>query len=184
MISILKNARQTLPRPPRQLDAMPAPLAQTLIVHYKEVVDFLSLRTGCRDVARDCAQDAWLRLSGARPASAPVNLKAYVFRVAANIAMDWHRQRRREESALAQYGTLHGDASAPDTFDTVAAAATLRRLEQALLAQPVRSIEVFVAHKLDGHSYAETARLLGISVSAVEKHMMRILLACQAVLTA
>lgn len=161
---------------------MPACLSQILVAHYPEIVDFLSLRTGSRDTARDCAQDAWLRLSAARPATPPANLKAYVFRVAANIAMDWHRQRRREEAALGQYGALYGDATAPDTFDTVAAADTIRRLEQALLAQPSRSIEVFVAHKLDGLSHAETARLLGISVSAVEKHMMRILLACQAVL--
>lgn len=161
---------------------MPACLPQTLVAHYSEIVDFLSLRTGSRETARDCAQDTWLRLNTTRPSLPPANFKAYVFRVAANIAMDWHRQRRREEAALEQYGALHGDAAAPDTFDTVAAADTIRRLEQALLAQPTRSIEVFVAHKLDGLSYAETAHLLGISVSAVEKHMMRVLLACQTVL--
>jgi len=47
-----------------------------------------------------------------------------------------------------------------------------------LLAQPRRSLDVFVLHRHDGLTYRAIAERFAISVSAVEKHMMRILLAC------
>ncbi|MNT25001.1 RNA polymerase sigma factor [compost metagenome] len=55
---------------------------------------------------------------------------------------------------------------------------TLRRLETALLAQPRRSLDVFVLHRHEGLTYRDIAKRFAISISAVEKHMMRILLAC------
>jgi len=158
-------------------------LADAVLDHYRELVDFLARRTGSRDIARDCAQDTWLRLAGARPATEPANHRAYVFRVAANIAMDWHRRCAREQTVLGEYAAGLGEQNgAPDTLEIAALRQTLRRLEATIAALPPRSVEVFVLHKLDGLSYAQTAASLGISVSAVEKHMMRVLLACHAVL--
>lgn len=159
-------------------------LTRIYLDHYRELVDFLSRRTGCRHAAQDCAQDCWFKLCKARPAEPVDNLRGYVFRVAANIAVDWHRQRGREDELLADYGQLAGvaDASAPDTAHLAALRQTIRRLEAIILAQPPRTVEVFLRHKVDGLSHAQVAAELGISVSAVEKHMIRLLLACQAVL--
>lgn len=58
------------------------------------------------------------------------------------------------------------------------------RLETALLRQPRRSLDVFVLHRHEGLTYRAIAERLAISVSAVEKHMMRILLACDLALSA
>ncbi|MNR14713.1 RNA polymerase sigma factor [compost metagenome] len=71
-----------------------------------------------------------------------------------------------------------------DTLDVAAANQTLRRLETALLAPPRRSLDVFVLHRHEGLTYRAIAERFAISVSAVEKHMMRILLACDQALTA
>ena len=60
----------------------------------------------------------------------------------------------------------------------------LRRLEAALLSQPRRSLDVFVMHRHDGLTYRAIAERYAITVSAVEKHMMRILLACDQALAA
>lgn len=40
---------------------------------------------------------------------------------------------------------------------------------------PPRTQEVFRVHKLEGLSHAETAARLGVSKSAVEKHMIAVL---------
>ena len=68
-------------------------LTDVFLRHYRELLGFLSLRTGSRDVAQDCAHDTWIKLAQFRDRTRPDNDRAYVFRVAANIATDWHRRR-------------------------------------------------------------------------------------------
>ncbi|WP_263910915.1 RNA polymerase sigma factor [Achromobacter sp. 79A6] len=153
-------------------------LTDVFLRHYREVLGFLSLRTGSRDVAQDCAQDTWIKLAEFKDRTRPDNDRAYVFRVAANIATDWHRRRGRELTAVADYAAAQPPAFEADTLDVAAANQLLRRLETALLAQPRRSLDVFVLHRHDGLTYRAIAERFAISVSAVEKHMMRILLAC------
>ncbi|HCW19452.1 sigma-70 family RNA polymerase sigma factor [Achromobacter sp.] len=153
-------------------------LSDVFLRHYRELLGFLSMRTGSRDVAQDCAQDTWIKLAEFNDRTRPDNDRAYVFRVAANIATDWHRRRTRELSVTADYAAAQPVAHAPDTYDVASAHQALRRLEAALLAQPRRSLDVFVLHRHEGLTYRAIAERFAISVSAVEKHMMRILLAC------
>ncbi|MBB1626586.1 RNA polymerase sigma factor [Achromobacter sp. UMC71] len=153
-------------------------LTDVFLRHYREVLGFLSLRTGSRDVAQDCAQDTWIKLAEFKDKTRPDNDRAYVFRVAANIATDWHRRRSRELTATADYAAAQPPCFEADTLDVAAANQLLRQLEAALLAQPRRSLDVFVLHRHEGLTYRAIAERFAISVSAVEKHMMRILLAC------
>ena len=57
------------------------------------------------------------------------------------------------------------------------------RLAQVLAAlaalKPVTR-QAFVLHRVHGHSYAEIARVTGVSVSMVEKHMMTAIAALRA----
>jgi RNA polymerase sigma-70 factor (ECF subfamily) len=151
---------------------------QTLIAHYAEVVDFLSRRTGSRDSAQDCAQETYLKLVGAELPGALNSIKAYVFRVASNVAMDWHRRDRRQNALISDYAAMRSDDTEADVADVASAAQTVKRLEAAVLSLPLRTQQVFLLHKLEGQTHAETAALMSISVKAVEKHMVRVLLAC------
>jgi RNA polymerase sigma-70 factor (ECF subfamily) len=58
--------------------------------------------------------------------------------------------------------------------------AVIQRLDQVRavldLLKP-RTREIFLMHRLDGHSSAQIAASFGISVSAVEKHIARAVLA-------
>jgi RNA polymerase sigma factor (sigma-70 family) len=45
------------------------------------------------------------------------------------------------------------------------------RIRRSLQSLSKRTQEVFFLHRLEGFSYAEIARRLGVSVSAVEKHI-------------
>ena len=49
----------------------------------------------------------------------------------------------------------------------------LNRIEQAIGTLKPITQQIFLAHRLDGYSYAEIAELTGLSVKAVEKHMSR-----------
>lgn len=50
-----------------------------------------------------------------------------------------------------------------------------RKLEDAVTAMPRKQREIFLAHRLDGLSYAEIAKRTGLSVRQVERHMARAL---------
>jgi RNA polymerase sigma-70 factor (ECF subfamily) len=49
----------------------------------------------------------------------------------------------------------------------------LRAATTALLSLPERTRTVFILRRLEGYRYRDIAAHLGISVSAVEKHMVR-----------
>ena len=141
-------------------------LTDVFLRHYRELLGFLSLRTGSRDVAQDCAHDTWIKLAQFRDRTRPDNDRAYVFRVAANIATDWHRRRSRTDRRrrLRQLPPTHE----ADTLEVAVANQMLRRLEAALLSQPRRSLDVFVMHRHDGLTYRAIAERYAITVSAVE----------------
>jgi RNA polymerase sigma-70 factor (ECF subfamily) len=50
---------------------------------------------------------------------------------------------------------------------------SLQTAVAALQALPERTRTIFVLRRLEGHAYRDIADQLGISVSAVEKHMVR-----------
>jgi RNA polymerase sigma-70 factor (ECF subfamily) len=58
----------------------------------------------------------------------------------------------------------------PDIADD---AELLRRLEDAVASIPRKQREIFLAHRVDGMSYAEIARRSGLSVRQVERQMAR-----------
>lgn len=49
----------------------------------------------------------------------------------------------------------------------------LQRIEQSMLRLPVKTREIFLAHRLDGFSYAQIAERTGMSVKGIEKQMSR-----------
>lgn len=75
--------------------------------HYDELLRFLARRTGDAERAADVAQEVWLRVAAADAGAAIDNPRAYLFRVAANLATDVERhegrlQDRRASEALAE----------------------------------------------------------------------------------
>lgn len=63
----------------------------------------------------------------------------------------------------------NGNASNTEPPDS----AMLARLERAVAALPRRTREIFLAHRLDDHSYIKIADVTGLSVRQVERHMAK-----------
>ncbi len=151
-------------------------LTAAFLTHYPDLIRYLRRRTHCSELAQDCAHDTWLRLLEKGKQVTADNHRAYVFRVAANIAADWYRRQTREQAAFDGYALSVAHHHAPDTYEEVLAKETLQRLEQALMVQSQRSVRIFMMHRCEEMSYAQIAQKLSVSESTVEKHMMRILL--------
>ncbi|MFV3367317.1 RNA polymerase sigma factor [Pseudomonas sp. NY15435] len=135
-------------------------------------------RVGCRATAADLVQDLFLRF-WKRPQAPVEELGSYLLRSARNLAIDHLRgedSRGRTLSALLP----DDDDAQPSPEQAVEAGAELDLIEDALRQLPARTRHIFLLSRVHGRTYAEIATAMGLSQSAVEKHMMRALDACKA----
>ena len=88
------------------------------------------------------------------------------------------RDRGRYEQARGQgrhvgIDDLVAQSEAPGAEQIVAGKQRLKRMLAALNALPPRARQVVILRRFENLTYLQIARRLGISVSAVEKHMAR-----------
>jgi RNA polymerase sigma factor (sigma-70 family) len=135
------------------------------------LIRLLSRRT-TPDRAQDVVQQIFSRLASlgqaeTRSITSPV---AYLRTAASNGLRD---AARREVRTAAQHPLPHDDALSA-TFDPVAALEArdrLVRIEAAVARLKPLTRAIFLARRLDGHSYDEIAARTGLSVRGVEKQM-------------
>ncbi|MNH89711.1 putative RNA polymerase sigma factor FecI [compost metagenome] len=95
-----------------------------------------------------------------------------MFRLARNLVIDRLRSRARTarlfraEEAFDQY-----PCASADPERALLATERLRRALAVIDAMPTRRRQAFLLHRIDGLSYLEIARKMGVSIKAVEKHL-------------
>lgn len=135
-------------------------------------------RVGCRATAADLVQDLFLRF-WKRPQAPVEELASYLLRSARNLAIDHLRGEDSRGRTLSALLPAEDDAQ-PSPEQAVQAGAELDRIEDALRQLPERTRHIFLLSRVHGRTYGEIAAAMGLSQSAVEKHMMRALDACKA----
>lgn len=140
----------------------------------------LSRRVGEAD-ADDLLQDLFLKVETTvtGPVRAP---KAYLYQMLNNMAHTRRRTEARQQARDADW--LDAPAKSPgvememadlspDPEITLLSRDHLARVEACLAALPDRTAHVFRQYRIEGVSQKIIARELGISLSAVEKHLQR-----------
>lgn len=116
------------------------------------------------DTARDLTQDVFLRVSRANiPVAGDGEIRAWLFHIARNLALDHHRKRLRqpEPSALAEEGAR----LASQDVDLA--------VNEALAALPDLDRDVFLMREVVGLGYDEIARACGLTPDAVRSRIHR-----------
>ena len=123
----------------------------------------------------DLVQEAYVRLLNVRREGRVISVRAFLFTVARNLAIDMFRSRSR--SGLHESISEVDEAVALEgTSDTLAAIENQQRLDlllEAVLALPERCREVMMLRHLDGLAYKEIADRLGISPNTVRVHLVK-----------
>lgn len=124
--------------------------------------------------AEDAAQDVFLRLSRRPDVAMAAHGEAYLFETAASVAVDRHRRARaRQEGRHTAYDeALH---AVPDhaVDRIVEGRQELSRLIDCLRQLPERTRHVVMLARLERLTHVEIARRLGVSVSTVERRLVR-----------
>lgn len=141
--------------------------------YYGQLSGFLALKYGVGSDAEDIAQEAFqnmLRVSGASKIDDP---KAYLYRAASNIALNHLRRQGYREDYLASLI----DYSEEGAEMEVAAIAfeEVETVQVVVNSLSEKDRQTFLMNRIDGKSYSEISDELGVTVSTVEKRMMKVL---------
>lgn len=142
-----------------------------------KVAAFLKRMTGDPDAAVDLAQETFVRLYQSCGSYTPTAaFPTYLFRIAANLARNHQRWRRRhptvsleEEEGAA--GETAGDQSSPDA--EMQSGERLRAVEAAIAVLPPELREALLLFTYEDMSYAEIASTARRSVKTVEMRIYR-----------
>ena len=133
----------------------------------------------------DALQDVFLRLPHVDDGGI-IDSVAYLYRMVDNVLLDRRRSElrrlRRDGDWIDANGCVVNEASAaPDVERLIISRDRLTRLQAALVDLPERTRDILRRYRVDGEPQGAIAAELGISLSAVEKHLQR---AYRAVVTA
>lgn len=147
--------------------------------HNDALIRFLQARLRSYHEAREVAQEAYVRLLSLDNPGAVSYLRAFLFKTAANIAID--RRRRVETHGRVTDSPLFRELTDTLTPERqVAGEQTVRRLERLIAAMPPKCRQAFVLNQIHGKDFAAIAVEMGLSESMVRKYVLRALLHCRA----
>lgn len=161
-------------QPRRREGAQPLCLDELYRQESPRLLRSLARRTSSRDEARDLVQEIFCRVAriGARTGVELERPQAYLSRIATNLLRDRAKQAARQMSEShvpADEAILTGQ----DQQRLLETRDMLTRVEAAMLKLRPKTREIFMAHRIDGLSYAEIAQRTGLTIKGVEKQMSK-----------
>jgi RNA polymerase sigma factor (sigma-70 family) len=154
------------------------PLLEIYLERRANLLRFFAARSGSPAAAEDLAQELYVKLATRDPAVTAENPIALIYRIATNVMLDRARGEARTVARdgawrMATHVSVGGDDVAEEApaDEAVASRQRLRQLVEAVAELPPQMQRAFRLHKLEGRSHADTARVMGISVKSVEKHI-------------
>jgi RNA polymerase sigma-70 factor (ECF subfamily) len=142
---------------------------------FSQVKAALRRRGNSTHDAEDMVQEAFVRLTCYEHAQSVANPDAFLMRTALNLSNDAFRARRvRGEEVLVEDEVVLD--TAPGLEDMLLSRERMARMNKCLSRLSAKTRAIFLAHRVDGLSYQAIARIHGISISSVEKHVAKALL--------
>ena len=125
------------------------------------------------DVAKEILQDVFLKIWD-RKAELNVSqpIRPYLFRMARNMLIDFVRRNKREQRLL-DYLQMKDVDPGIQPLEKLICKEEEMLFHKAVQMLPPQRRKIFTLCKLEGNSYEEVSRLLGISSSTVSDHIVK-----------
>lgn len=149
--------------------------------YHHDLLRFFTRKLGSHDLAADCVQETYLHLVRMGSAVTVQNPRAFLFRVAANLAIDYIRKARTRGTVMSIEPPPEETAStAPSAEDVFDAKQRVIQLEAAIGELSFKCRTALLLNRLEEKTHAEIARTLGVSESMVAKYIVQGLKHCRA----
>jgi RNA polymerase sigma factor (sigma-70 family) len=170
-------------------DSNAAAVSQLFREHNRMLVGYLTVRLRSEQEAKEVAQEAYVRLLELRKPGSPDSLRALLFKMAGNLAIDRLRHRKvrsrieenvrsriEEQEALGDIGTARGESD--DPAKQFLAREQIDRLLKFLQELPIKCQHVLSLHRLEGIPQQEVAARLGLSERMVRRYVTYAMVYC------
>lgn len=149
-----------------------AALAEIARSHHAALVRFLALRTGSAEDAKEIAQEAYAKVLALDRPGAVSFLVGYLWRIAANLAID--RSRQLAARARANDARLRSaEKTSASTERVVESRQRLAVVEKAISELPARCRQAFLLRIVEGQRYAQVGQVMGITDRMAKIHVAR-----------
>jgi RNA polymerase sigma factor (sigma-70 family) len=146
--------------------------------HNESLIQFLATRLRSIQEAKEVAQEAYVRLLSLEDSGAVSFLRAFLFKTAANLAVDRIRSRNRQRQALD--AGLCDESREASTPDREAASAQEMEIVRRLIGElPPKCRRAFLLHRVQGAEFSEIAKEMGLSERMVRHYVLRAVLYCR-----
>jgi RNA polymerase sigma-70 factor (ECF subfamily) len=146
--------------------------------HNRALIRFLVAKLSSEAEAHEVAQEAYVRLLRLEEASAASFLRAHLFTIAANLAVDRLRQRQvRERNAPQDF--FEDLLSRPGPDREVLAQQELETVKAALKRLPEKCRRAFLLHVFEGHSVRDIAGQMQLTDRMIRHYVARAMAACR-----
>jgi RNA polymerase sigma-70 factor (ECF subfamily) len=162
-------------------------ILEAYLENEKALKRFLRRFIKSREGIDDLAQEAFLRAFAAESERLVISPKAFLFKVAKNLALN--ELARQRSVTIESLGDSEGqdvleDSGQAAVDDAVDGRERIRMLARAIAVLPPQCAKVFILRKMQGLSQKEIAARLNISVRTVENHVALGLVRCKAYMRA
>jgi RNA polymerase sigma-70 factor (ECF subfamily) len=142
--------------------------------HNAALLRFVAAKLGSEHEAKEVAQEAYVRLLRLNHPEAISYLRAFLYKTAANLALDRLRARSRTPPicSIADMDLAVFHLSPDRQIEGEQSVAILRN---ALAELPAKSHEAFVLHKVHGWNQSEIAARMNLTERMVRRHLARAL---------
>lgn len=154
-------------------------VAQLFREHNRSLVSYLAMRLRSLQEAKEVAQEAYVRLLQLDEPGAESFLRAYLFKVATNLAVDRLRQRGRRQRYEEDVPTDELETGLEEPSRRTLAREQLGALIAGLEELPEKCRSAFLMYRLDGMSQQDIATHLGVSERMVRTYITQALVYCR-----
>jgi RNA polymerase sigma-70 factor (ECF subfamily) len=152
-----------------------------ILATYRKLSAMLRRLGRSREEADDLIQEAFLRLQVYCQTHEVRQEEAFLVRTVRNLSVDAYRRAHLDLYATSDIETLSLRDWRPTPDEDLALQQRLDSARAVLDTLKPRTREIFLMHRVEGYSSAQIAERFSISVSAVEKHVARAVLALMSV---
>lgn len=152
--------------------------------HNETLIRFLALRLRSHQEAKEVAQEAYVRLLNLDKPGAVSYLRAFLFKTAANLAVDRIRRQRTVRRVVRETKFLEELTSQPTPEQFANDAQEVALAERLIAELPPKCRRAFLLHKIYGLDFADIAKQMGLGERMVRTYVVRAILYCRAGLDA